>query len=218
MRPAFQGGKTAGIKTTLFIYSENFQSKELYLASLFSCGCPHFSLGKQCPSPPSAAGGGRFLLNHIIRSPTTTAYSTRIFVRVSLAGPQDCHSDYSVFTVDFCLLALTVKAWFQGKGKPRKPWWSSKDSPWSIFITIISQITCLSRPVTSLQMKPWWWTKGPVIFGWGALLTAWLYMPLLCPITAFADLGAGPVFSCWSCSDRHWSKMKAANLHYDKSK
>jgi len=55
-------------------------------------------------------GGGRFLLNQMDGSLRDPAFVTRRFVRVSVIHPQDCHSDYTVFTMDFCLLVLTVKA------------------------------------------------------------------------------------------------------------
>lgn len=166
MRPAFQGGKTAGIKTTPFMYPENFQSKELFLASVLPWGCPHSSMGKKSSLHSLLPGGGRFLLNQLVRSPTTTAFLTGHFFMVSLK------KSTKIAIVTILRLLWISASWsslwkldFKVKGSPGshgRPWESHPDS----FLHHHILDYCLSRPVTSLQMKPWQWT--------GDWLSSWL--------------------------------------------
>lgn len=92
MRPALQGGKTAGIKTTPFIYSENIQNKLLCPALVWACGCPSHQ-GISASLHYLLPRGSKFLLNQMDRSLTDPAFVTRRFVRVSLLCLQDCHSN-----------------------------------------------------------------------------------------------------------------------------
>lgn len=74
-------------------------------------GVPSLLNGEEELSPLSAAWGRQVPIESARQEPYNHSFFNRTFFHgVSEKVHKDCHSDYSMFTVDFCLLVLTVKA------------------------------------------------------------------------------------------------------------
>lgn len=127
---------------------------------MLSCGCPHFSLGKKCLSPLSAAWRRQVPIESVGQEP----YNHSFFNRKLSQGVSDRPTRlpqwlYCVYC-GFLPPGPHCESSISRKMEAQEAMVALERFTLIHLFTVTSYITCLSRPVTSLQMKAWRWTKG----------------------------------------------------------